>query len=81
MINYTSIGMFTINSILSGIIVNKYYLGSQTNVSLFTSILFMATKLISVYNIANTAKNIFYSAYLKSNVQFNDLDKKYKIII
>jgi hypothetical protein len=41
----------------------------------------MATKLISVYNIANTAKNIFYSAYLKSNVQFNDLDKKYKIII
>ena len=81
MISYTSIGMFTINSILSGIIVNKYYLGSQTNVSLFTSILFMATKLISIYNIANTAKNIFYSAYLKSNVQFNDLDKKYKIII
>ena len=81
MISYTSICMFTINSILSGIIVNKYYLGSQTNVSLFTSILFMATKLISIYNIANTAKNIFYSAYLKSNVQFNDLDKKYKIII
>ena len=80
-ISYISIGIFAINSLISGIVVFEYYLGGQTTTTLFTSILFMATKLISIYNIANTAKNIFYSAYLKSNVQFNDLDKKYKIII
>jgi hypothetical protein len=80
-VGYTSIGIFTINSIISGIIVNKYYLGSQTNTSLITSILFMITKFINVYSVANTAKNIFYSAYLKTNVQFNDLDEQYKIII
>ena len=80
-IGYTSIGIFSINSIISGFIVNKYYLGSQTNTSLITSILFMATKLFSVYNAVNTAQNIFYSAYLKTSVQFNDLDEQYKIII
>jgi hypothetical protein len=41
----------------------------------------MVTKLSSVYNVVNTAKNIFYSSYLKTNVQFNDLDEQYKIII
>lgn len=77
-ISYTSIGVFIINSIISGIIVNNFYLGSQTNTTLLTSLLFMVTKLNNVYNIANTAKNIFYSAYLKTNVQFNDIDIKYK---
>jgi len=80
-IGYTAIGIFSVNSILSGIIVNKYYLGSQTNTSLVTSILFMITKFVNVYSIVNTAKNVFYSAYLKTNVQFNDLDEQYKIII
>jgi len=80
-VGYTAIGVFSINSILSGIIVNKYYLGSQTYTSLITSILFMITKFINVYSVVNTAKNIFYSAYLKTNVQFNDLDEQYKIII
>lgn len=79
-IGYTAIGIFSVNSIISGIIVNKYYLGSQTNTSLVTSILFMVTKFINVYSVVNTAKNIFYSAYLKTNVQFNDLDEQYKII-
>ena len=80
-VGYTSIGIFSINSIISGFIVNKYYLGSQTNTSLITSILFMITKLSNVYNVINTAQNIFYSAYLKTNVQFNDLDEQFKIII
>ena len=37
------------------------------------------TKFGSVYSLVSTDKNIFYSAYLKSNVQFNDIDHDCKI--
>jgi hypothetical protein len=34
----------------------------------------MITKLSNVYIIINTDKNIFFSAYLNTKVQFNDID-------
>ena len=34
----------------------------------------MIMKLIDVYSTINTDKNVFYSAYLKSKIQFNDVD-------
>ena len=34
----------------------------------------MSLKVYDVYSICNTKKNVFYSAYLKSRVQFNDVD-------
>ena len=34
----------------------------------------MGSKLNDVFSIVNTDKNIFFSAYLKRKVQFNDID-------
>jgi len=39
-----------------------------------TNVLFMGSKVFDVYNIANTENHIFYSAYLKNRVQYNDVD-------
>jgi len=76
--SYIGFGIFIINSILSGVIVNEYYLSSQTASTFITYLLFMITKLSNIYTVANTSKNVFYSAYLKTNVQFNDIDEKFK---
>jgi hypothetical protein len=34
----------------------------------------MVTKLFDVHSNVNTEKNVFYSAYLKGKVQYNDVD-------
>jgi hypothetical protein len=39
----------------------------------------MMSKLSDVYTTVNTEKNIFYSAYLKGKVQFNDVDPEKNI--
>jgi hypothetical protein len=75
---YVSVVIYVINIILSGIVVNKYYLNNQTTSTFITYVLFMFTKLGSVYEVANTNQNVFYSSYLKKNIQFNDIDKTYK---
>ena len=75
--SYISIAMFILNSIVSAVIVNRYYLGSQTTTSLVTALLFMFTKLVNVYNVSMTEEHIFYSGYMKTFVQFNDLDKSH----
>jgi hypothetical protein len=72
--------IYAINAILSGIVVNEYYIGSQTTTSLITYILFILTKLANVYEIAHTDEYVFYSAYLKTNLQYNDTDDTYKNI-
>ena len=78
-ISYCSIGMYAFNSIVSGVIISHYYFGSQTTTSFITSLLFMFTKLVNVYQVSNTEENIFYSGYMKTFVQFNDLDETHKI--
>ena len=67
---------------VSAAAVNKYYAGSQTTSTFVTYVLFIATKFASVKTLVSTDKNIFYSAYIKANVQFNDVDEdnKQKII-
>jgi hypothetical protein len=77
-ISYLSIGMYVFNSIVSGVIISKYYFGTQTTTSFITSVLFMFTKLLNVYQVSNTEEHIFYSGYMKTFVQFNDLDKSHK---
>ena len=72
--------IYILNIIFSAFIVNDFYAGSQTLSTFITYILFMAMKLYSIYIITSTEKNIFYSAYMKTNVQFNDIDSKYKHI-
>ena len=70
----TSIGLFIINTILSGFVVYNYYLDSQTTSTYINNILFMVTKLADVYSNVNTEKNVFYSAYMKGKIQYNDVD-------
>ena len=72
---YFTIGCFTVNSILSGLVVYKYYLDDKTTTTFITSLLFVIQKLQQVYVTLKTEKNVFYSAYLNSKVQYNDLDK------
>jgi hypothetical protein len=72
--------MFIINAVMSGFVISDYYLDNQTTSTFITNILFIITKLIDIYSIANTEKNIFYSAYLKDRVQYNDIDPDKKIL-
>jgi hypothetical protein len=69
-----SLLLFLLNSVISGVVVYEYYLDNQTTSTFITNILFMTTKLGDIYAIANTEQNIFYSAYLKNKLQYNDVD-------
>lgn len=71
---YIAMVIFVINSIISGVVVYEYSLGNQTTTTIITNILFMISKLSDVYITVNTEQNIFYSAYLKGKVQYNDVD-------
>lgn len=66
--------LFMLNTILSGFVIYDFYLDNQTTTTFVTNILFMITKLIDIYFTINTNKNVFYSAYLKTKVQYNDVD-------
>ena len=78
--SYIASFIYTLNIMFSAAVVNHFYAGGQTLSTFITYVLFMATKLYSVYTITSTEKNIFYSAYMKTNVQFNDIDTNYKIV-
>jgi len=77
---YFILFMFAFNTILSGFVVYEYYLDNQTTSTYITNILFMITKLTDVYSTVNTERNIFYSAYMKGKVQFNDVDPNKKLL-
>lgn len=79
-VSYIVIIIYFINIVLSYLIINKYYLNNQTTTSFITYVLFMFVKLYNVYIVSNTQKHTFYSAYLKTNVQYNDIDHKFKYI-
>ena len=70
---------YLVNVIFSSIVVNEYYLSNQTTTTMITNVILMLTKLSSIYSLANTKKNVFYSAYLKTNVQYNDVDENFRI--
>ena len=77
---WSALTMFVANTILSGFVVYKYYLDNQTTSTYITNILFMVTKLGDIYSTVNTDKNIFYSAYHKCKLQYNDVDPDKKIV-
>jgi hypothetical protein len=72
--SYYVMCVYALNITFSGIVINEYSLGNQTLVIFLTNLLFMITKLSNVYIIINTEQNVFYSAYLNTKVQFNDID-------
>ena len=69
-----AIAVYLFNTILSGIVIYENYLDNKTITAFFTNVLFMGSKVSEVYSIANTENNIFFSAYLKNKVQYNDVD-------
>ena len=71
---YVSTGAFILNAILSSIVVYSHYLDNTTVTVYLTNLLFMGLKVSDVYSTVNTKQNVFYSAYLKNKVQFNDVD-------
>jgi hypothetical protein len=73
-VGYASTATFILNSTLSSIVVYSHYLDNKTITVYLTNLLFMGLKVSDVYTTVNTKKNIFYSAYLKNKVQFNDVD-------
>jgi len=71
---YVSTIAFTLNAVLSFIVVYTNYLDSKTFTVFLTNLLLMGLKVADVFSTVNTPKNIFYSAYLKNKVQYNDVD-------
>jgi len=71
---YGSTIAFLLNAIISSIVVYTNYLDSKTVTVYLTNLLFMGLKVSDVYSTVNTKQNVFYSAYLKNKVQFNDVD-------
>ena len=80
-ISYICLIFFIINTSISARIVYDYSLGNQTTTTFITNVLFMATKVYDTYYLAKTDKSIFYSAYLRDRVQFNDIDPSIKLEI
>ncbi len=71
---YATIICFVANTVLSGLVVYKYYLDDKTTTTFITSVLFVLLKLQQVYATVNTEKNVYYSAYISSKIQYNDID-------
>jgi hypothetical protein len=75
---YTAMLMFVVNSFLSGFCVYHFYLNNQTTMTLTTYILFVLLKFIGVWKVIHTPTNVFCSSYLHVNIQYNDLDSKFR---
>jgi hypothetical protein len=74
MSGYGALVAFTVNSIVSGVVVFNNMLDGKTGTVFLTNVLFMGSKLGNMYSIISAEKNIFYSAYLMKKVQYNDVD-------
>jgi hypothetical protein len=74
-LSYSSICVFTLNTLFSTIIIFDNFLDSKTVTVLLTNMLFMSSKLYDMYTIVNTKDFVFLSAYLTRKIQFNDVDK------
>jgi hypothetical protein len=72
--SYCSMVMFVVNVVLSGVVINVYSIGSQTETTFVTNILFMGMKLMDVYN--TITSKAYLSAYLKTKVHYNDVDEE-----
>ena len=74
--SYFAGAVFIVNTIFSWNVIYPRSLGNQTLLNFVTNILFMIAKLSNVLTIIHTDDNIFFSAYLNTKVQFNDIDPR-----
>jgi hypothetical protein len=75
-VSYVASVVFIVNTIYSWQMIYDRSLGNQTLMNFVTNILFMVSKMTNVIGIINTDKNVFFSAYLNTKVQFNDIDPR-----
>ena len=66
--------LFVTNSVLSAIILAQYSAGSITVSTFVTNVLFMFTKIATLFTNTMAPENVLYSAYLTQMVQYNALD-------
>lgn len=78
---FWSFWVYLTNVVLSGIAVQRFYIGDQTFTSWWAFSMLMKGRLDFAYSIASQPKEIFYSAYLKEKVQFNDCDNDHNTTI
>jgi hypothetical protein len=72
--------MNIINFILSVILINQYYGGYKTIISILTNILLIVDKIYTAIHISHKSvlEILPYSAYIKDYIIFNTIDKQYK---
>jgi hypothetical protein len=74
--SYFTMIIFITNTIYSWNAIYVHSLGNQTILNFVTNILFMISKLSNVLVIINTDDHTYFSAYLNTKVQFNDIDPR-----
>lgn len=81
---YVAYAAYALNTILSAYLVGDGFfdvtseVDERTVIAFFTSVLFLGAKLYDTYTIVFVDPNIFYSAYTKTHLQFNDVQAKKK---
>ena len=73
--------MFLFNTFISSyVLFNEHGAVDKTHSVLLTNVLFFSMKLFSIYQVKKSEKNVFYSAYLRKMIQYNDVDPDKAII-
>ena len=77
-VGYLAALFYVANVVISGICISDYVVSSQTWSTFATNCLAVLFKIMDVYATVSTTEHIFLSAYLKTKVQFNDIDFSHK---
>jgi len=78
---YVSMFIYFVNILLSSIVIRYNYLNTQSIYTFITYVLFIITKLNTIYTISTTKRHTFYSAYLKTFIQYNDIGHHHKPLL
>jgi hypothetical protein len=78
--SYVLLFMNIVNFILSFILINQYYGGYKTIISILTNIFLIVDKIYTAIYISRKSvlEILPYSAYMKDYIIFNTIDKQYK---
>lgn len=77
-VGYMATVFYIANVVISAICISEYLVGSQSWSTFATNVLSVLFKIMDVYATISTGDAIFLSAYLKTKVQFNDIDESHK---
>lgn len=64
--------MFLVNTVASGYVIYTEYANGQAPMMVVTNTVLLGGKLFDIYTIARAKKNVYFSAYNKQHVQYND---------